>query len=454
MKRTNGKRLLSALLTLTMLFALAGCGSSKPKTAEEYVNAINTALTATPCTQMDLDMSLKINVSGGDVGTMALGMDMNTSTTVSSEPVGAYALSKVILDLEGEPVETEAESYTVVEDDAVVVYNYAGGVWTRTVTGQSADTLIYTTSAVRMDTANLSLDETVTEWNGTPAACLVTSLSGSDLQDLLSTMIAQLGSAENGIDLSALTCDGRIYVSSETYLPIAEELTISGMGEVIGSVMGLDGVETEVPTCTITVNYKSYEAQNAVTLPENAKEQAAAWEHLLAGDPANGDGTYTIREGMALVDVVVPEGFEVTDTDYDHVTMVQEDNCRQITYTMFTMELGYPQSDYDNYFYGEHNSAISRRQPAGVGLEREKMVLSADMDFSCDFLSTTWENGRTDAELRGWCYVTEDDSYCYYLLVEVADGHINGSTKVKDADITPEEFISYLNAASISSLSK
>lgn len=454
MKRTDGKRRIFMLLAIIVLFALVGCGGNKPQTPEEYVNAINTALTATPCTQADMVIRLKINVSGADVGTMALGMDMNMSTTVSSDPAGAYVHSTAVLDLEGTPVTTEAESYTVVENDALVVYSYSNGIWTRTATSQSADALVYTTSAVRIDMTNLSLDETVTEWNGLPAVCLETSLSGSDLRDLVSTMIAQLGSVENGINLSTLTCDGRIYVSPETYLPIAEELTITGMGDTIASAMGLEGVETEVPTCTITVNYKSYEAQGAVTLPENAREQAAAWEHLLVGDPANADGTYTIREGMALMDIAVPEGFEVTDTDYDHVTMEQEDNCRQITYTMFTMESGLVQSDYDNYFYREHDSSISRREPAGVGLEREKLVLSANMDFSCDLLSTTWDNGRTDAELRGWCYVTEDESYCYYLLVEVADGHINGSTKVKDADITSEEFISYLNAASISSLMK
>lgn len=114
------------------------------------------------------------------------------------------------------------------------------------------------------------------------------------------------------------------------------------------SVLQNSGIEGTVNHCSYEVNYNSYEQQAPITLPDGAKEKAAAWAHLLEGNPDNGDGTYTIREGMSLVDIPVPEGFTVANTAYDTLELEQDDNNRKITYMMYYLEDG--EDDAGTYF--------------------------------------------------------------------------------------------------------
>ena len=180
MKKVKSKRVVSMLVALSLLSALAGCGEAKPETPAEITDAMHTAMTATPCTSMKMDFVLDMSVSSEETGTMLLGMDMSSEGTVSSDPVASHSVVTTLLDLEGQPVETTAETYTVVEDDTLVTYALTSGIWTRVETGVAVDALT-AASAIELDSANVSIDEAVTEWNGIPAVCLVTTMSGAEM---------------------------------------------------------------------------------------------------------------------------------------------------------------------------------------------------------------------------------------------------------------------------------
>jgi hypothetical protein len=453
MKSLTSRRPASILPALALVLALAGCGTAdKPKSASETADAMYAALAATPCTQMELDMNLDMRVSGAGVSAMALGMDLATSVTLCCDPVSSYALAAVDLDLEGQPIQTTAETYTVMEGGALVTYTCTGGIWTKTAAGQTPEALLESASAVQLDSASLRLDETITEWDGVPAVCLVTTIAGPDMQDILGMLIQSAGSSSaEDLDLSAVTCSARIYLNAETNLPIAEEIEISGMSHMMAAALGQADAEVEVTACTAAITFQSYEAQEAVVLPEGAAENAAAWERLLSGEPNNGDGTYTIREGMVLIDVAIPEGFEVTDADYDHVTAEQPGNARRVTYTMYVVEDD--GSMAGTYFTSMMDKTVSRQQQAEPRMEREQIDLeTGGLSFSCDLLSTTWSSGRTEADFLAWTPLHYDGGTGYYLLVEVLDGFSTGLVGgvEKNADITAEEFVSYLSAAASS----
>ena len=70
MKKVKSKRVVSMLVALSLLSALAGCGEAKPETPAEITDAMHTAMTATPCTSMKMDFVLDMSVSSEETGTM------------------------------------------------------------------------------------------------------------------------------------------------------------------------------------------------------------------------------------------------------------------------------------------------------------------------------------------------------------------------------------------------
>ena len=105
-------------------------------------------------------------------------------------------------------------------------------------------------------------------------------------------------------------------------------------------------------------------------------------------------------------------------------------------------------------FLATNDKSEKRWTELGGGkVEREQLELATDAyGFTCDLLSTTWETGRTDANFYAWTTLGTDDAGTYYLHVEVTDGYNDGMGFSKNADITPDEFVAYLNAAMPSKL--
>lgn len=468
------KRLFSLLILFVLIFTLSACTNNDPVpstsiptepsetvpeklTAVQIAELMEQALAKEPASKLSMvmDMTLSMQVEGIDP--MEMTMKTTTQMTLSQEPVSSHILAAVDVSIAGEGGTTTTETYTVLENGELVSYVCSEGIWIKVPTGQTADDL--TASPVTFDAANITLDETVTSWNGQSVLCLKTQITGELVEKALGDTLS--GIQENGgalgdsadmleaIDYTKMVCDCTIYLDPETYLPIGQEMTIDGMNEVMAPLYEGLGINVDVSKCAATTTFLSYDAQPVVTVPADIAAKAEAWSRLLANEPDNGDGTFTIRESSVLIDLIHPEGFEVIDKDYDHVTF-QRDDHRLITFTMYYLS----GSDTTGAaFATENDNSIERWTTSGGQVEREQLEVSTDaLTFTCDLLGTTWESGREDANLYAWTALAYDEGGTYYLHVRVTDGYSDGMGSSKSADITVDEFLAYLNAASPSKL--
>lgn len=457
------KSILSLLLAMLILLC-CGCGadpapettpSTQPKlTVAEIVQNMRFAMTETPCSKLETTVTFSISMDAGEAGKTNITTESITEMTVSQDPVSGYSVAATRVTTEGETTESLAENYTIIEDGMMVSYVKSGGIWVKMPTDQTPDQLLASASSVGMDSGTVTLDENVTEWNGKAAICLKTALTGEAIETALGSLLdslAGLDASLDALDVSQLSYDSVIYLDPDTFLPIAQEITFAGMNEMLAPLYQNSGITVEVTEYTTTGIYLSYDPQKAVTLPEGAAEQAEIWARLLSGDPDNGDGTFTIREGLALIDVVHPEGFDVKETDYDHVTFVRDD-YREITY-MMSYITGESAPGSGEYFMKVNDSTERRWNSNGGKVDRQQMNVETDtLPFTCDLLATTWGSGREDANFYAWAPLSSDGTGTYYLYIEITDGASDGFGFSKNADITPEEFMAYLNAAAPSKL--
>ncbi len=469
------KSIFSIVTLLALIFMLCACANTEPtpstepsteptETVPEKLTAIQIAelmeqaLEKTPVRKLDMVMDITMSMHIEGIDPMEMSIITTSQMTQSQDPVSSHILQTAEISLNGEGSTTTTETYTVLENGKLVSYVYSEGIWVKVPTGLTPETFI-SSNSVTFDPANITLDETVTEWNGQNLLCLRTRITGDLVEAVLGDTLG--GIRENGgvvgdsanildaIDYTKLTCDCTIYLDPETYLPIGEEMAIEGMNEVMAPLYEGLGIDVNVDKCVSTVNFLSYEAQPEATVPADISAKAEAWTRLLANEPDNGDGTFTIREGGVLIDLIHPEGFEVADKDYDHVTF-QRDDHRQITFTMYYLS---GNDTTGAAFIAENDKSADRWITGGGQVNREQLNVSTDaLTFTCDLLATTWESGREDANFYAWTALAYDEAGTYYLHVEVTDGYNDGMGTSKTADISSDEFLSYLNAASLSKL--
>lgn len=465
------KKRAARMICLVLIAALLCCGCTGKEeqtpttvpteppvlTPAETVAKMQEAMLQTPCSEMMMVMELNMSIAAEGIEAIEMDMRMSTEMTISQDPVSASSVVTVEMGQGGESTQTQTQSYTVTEDGTLVTYMHSDGVWMKTPTGQTSEDFAKTTSTVTVDPGNVVIDETVTQWKGKEAICLKSEMTGESVQSAVDGVLGNMGNALGegaefltAADYTQLSCSAVIYLDPETFLPMAEEMTFTGLGDVVAPVFQELDITVEVPTYKATAEFLSYEAQPTVILPEGAAEKAEAWSRLLANEPDNGDGTFTIREGAALIDIVHPDGFTVEEKDYDHVTFQRED-YRKITYMMY-YTTGADTTGIN--FLATNDKSVERWTNLGGGsVEREQLELGTDvLTFTCDLLATTWETGRTDANFYAWSALGNDGAGTYYLYVEITDGYNDGMGFSKSADITTDEFLTYLSAAAPSTL--
>ena len=446
------KRFLSVCLAAVLAASCCAC-SPEPETPAQVVEKMQAALLESPCGHAQMVMDMTMTLDAGEFGTLEMSTKTTNDIKITQEPVSGYTTATVDVDYGGEKSQTFTENYSVVEDGELVSYIHSDGVWMKVSTGQTPEDLAKSASSVSVDAANVAIDETVTEFEGKEAICLTTQITGEALQATLSGMLESIGQqggsleeaadTVGSIDYSALTCDARIFLDKETYLPMAEEMTFSGMSDVLNPLYEQMGITADVTSCTASAAFLSYEAQEETVLPEGAKEKAEKWMRLLSGEPDNGDGTFTIREGTALIDIVPPEGFELTDKGYDHVYF-KRDDYREVRYTAH-----YGTAEY---FTSKMDRQLNRYGNLPRNVSREQIPLAGDvLNFDTDIVGVDWQSYE-EGLMYAWADLGSDGNANYFIFIEVEDGYNDGTGNKKSADVTPEEFMAYLNAATPSDL--
>lgn len=361
-------RTAAGTLTAALLLSMQGCMPMSPQQTAERVAA---NMAETPCTAASVtgQMELSIGMGGMEVDTT---VSVEESLVYSPDPMQGYMNLEMNYELMGIRVPMTLESYLLEEDGKMVQYLHSDDIW---MCADADTSMVQAGTAVQFDDPeNLTFDKEVEELDGTPAICLVGTLSGDTLSPILDGMLGELaGSQEQEdtlqeqADLSGVSADVRMYVNKETYLPIRTEYTVVGLDAVMNSMLEGSGMSYTVSNFTMTCDYTSYEPQEIPALPPQAHVAAEQAARLAEGNPDNGNGIYTIREGNYYMDIATPEGYEVSGMNYDMVTFYSEELDRTVQYQMYTtieqndfglidgyytelMENHPDQYPYDNYY--------------------------------------------------------------------------------------------------------
>ncbi len=437
------KKALSLCMALMLLILCCGCEKA-PETAGEYVARMQEELTKTPCTKVELAMDMTVGMDMGPLGSFDMTMNTDTVSSVSEDPLGGYTEAAVLMEVAGQSETVTSTAYLVEENGEAITYTETAGTWIKVPTGQTMEQWRAALSDMQLDAANVAFAEDTGAYDAAQVVCLTTQIAGEELQDalddVLNSLTATMGTTTNtaALDFSVLTCDLRIYVDKKTCLPVEQVMTVSGMDELMNQAFSNMAVTVEVKEYSAATKYLAFEKQQVPQLPEGAKEKAEVWTHLQAGENDNGDGTCTIGNGIALVNATVPEGFVLKENAYNQVKF-RRDDYRTVEYALLATSEAAIAANMDEL--------ETYNRTHGATVSREQMLLTGEhFDFTCEIMGNQWTSYE-EAQMAAWTLLGSDDTTEYWLLIQVNDGYNNGLGTVKSADITPEEFMTYLNGA-------
>lgn len=425
------RRFLSAaagMAAVSLVFSLQGCSASPQGMAERMTAAV----AETPCTaaQVTGQVELSTAIAGLEVDTI---VSVEESILYSPESRQAYMDLEMGYEMMGVRVPITLESYLVEEDGKTMQYLHSDDLW---MYSEADSAMVQAGTALQFDDPeSITLDKEVKELDGEPAVCLVGTVSGDSLAPLLGSMLGELTEVQESgtpgepgrLDLEGVSADVRMYVDQKTWLPLRTECNVSGLDEVMNRLMDGTGITYTVNSFTMTCDYTSYQPQTIPALPPEAKVAADQSKRLAQGNPDNGNGYYTIREGDYYMDIATPDGYTVTDTNYDYVEFYNEELDRTVSYQMFATIY---QNDLDlveNYY-----QELSDEHP---NLYPDTGYYDTDTLSFCVMWVEYEENGLAGGNYFGWSYledqVTPQATTFPWIVVRVWDG---GNSKDASAE--------------------
>lgn len=262
------------MLALILVLGLLCCGCGAPKTPEEVVERMNAALEKTPCSQMDSEVGFSMAMDMGMLGSMEMDMQMAMAMTVCQDPVGVQMDLLMDISAAGESMQTEAKSYMVMEDGNLVSYTCSEGQWVKAVSAEDFASMTDSMNGMDLTGATMTIDETITEFEGIKVICLNVAMTGESVEGVLDGMMQDNEAMDilGDVDWSALSCEGKLYVDAKTYLPVAEIMTVSGMDTAMSSAFEGLGVTVEIGTFDVSARFRNYEPVGPIVVPEEAAD--------------------------------------------------------------------------------------------------------------------------------------------------------------------------------------
>lgn len=411
------KRMTVLLMALVMLLTFAACGqpdtadtttvppTEPPMTAERLVQKLVAAADGKQITQAETSMELDYSVSADGV-TMEVAMDLAMNMKTSAEPYGSYSDVTMTMDIMGEQTVETYQQYVLEEDGTVISYTHTDSTdsWEKLDMGtlgeemkaQSAD---YQYIAELAPEA-MTLAENTQVINGREAYVLSCTLTGEQMQKSADSfasvqeMLAGLGLGE--LDYTGLTALTTYYIDAETCLPVQMEMEIQGMDNMMSgmmdSLLGEEAsdveMEVEIPTCRMVYQNMSYDPVEIPAVPEEGLIMA----NQASFNPDQGDGTYIIQESGSAVKITCPEGWSVTDMDYNYLVMEADNGQRSATYIMYgNIDGGYVFVPFiernevialDNY--GSHGNTTMELDGNSYGALWVECTDGSDVNFAWD----------------------------------------------------------------------
>ena len=445
----------SLILGTAAALALSGCGAMTP---EKLADKVKKAVEETPYSQMELDLTADMAIGDPTTGIeMDVGIQMDGQIRVSYDPDTMYENLNMTMEMMGVRLPINVEVYILPEDSEMVTYTYTDldGRWLRQGTGSSDQIGDNRSLALwAMPNENFTIDEEVTELEGTEVICLNGTITGEEVSKALGSLLSGLEESGSlldegmlmeeedltgldGIDWEKVSAQVTAYVDAKTYLPLRDEFSFSGLDEALNDIVRESGATLGIHQVEMSVDYTSYDPVDPCALPEGAKEQAAQNERLLGGNPDNGDGTFTIQEGGYYADILAPEGYELAYTNYDEVDFYSEELDRLVCYQMWTND------DRNDFFFWDMVDQAAYEYTGDMfGPERMasiEIVDTANFSFALDGFSYQGDY----AGYNYYAWTNMDEEYYSWVLVSIYDGG-----DAMDSTITREEVQSLLGQVS------
>lgn len=427
---------------------LSGCG---PMTPKKLAAKVEKAVEQTPYSQAELDMTLEMSLAEPTTGIeMDVGFQIGGEMQVSYDPSTVYENLDCTIEIMGLRVPSSMEVYTLQEGDKLATYTNTAGSWTRSESDPAAQTSETASIALwDLPADQLTIDEEVTELDGTPAYCLTGTVSGQQLSQAMGFLFNSLGDtgglpdqdmlledAPADIDWDQVSAQMVAYVDSNTYLPLREEITLSGLDEAMDLPQTEGSVSLQIKNTRMTVTYTSYEPVSPCVLPEGAKEAAAQSQRLLEGNPDNGDGTYTLQESGFYVDIQAPEGYTLAGTNYDEVDFYNEELDRTVRYQVYIT------ADSNDLWFWQmvcDEESLYAGEVFTNGRMASKYLTTDNFTYCVDGFTYSGEN-YTAGNYYAWANL--DDTFYGWVVVTIYDGG-----KKQDSAITTPEIQDLLDLA-------
>ena len=433
-------------LVLAMVLALPGCGAMTP---EKLAAKVKQAVEENPYSQAEMEMIMETSVADPTTGIeMDVGLQLNGQMRVSYEPDTLYEKVELTIEMMGLRMPTEVEIYILPEGDKTVSYTNIAGSWLWSEVDPSTQASDSISIAIwDLPPEQLAINEEVTELEGAPAACLTGQVTGEEIANAVGFLFNSMGGSgqlDDGmliggdqdelddIDWEKVSAQVTTYVDPETYLPLREEITFSGLEDALSDMLGGEEVSFSLEKMEMSVDYTSYEPVDPCVLPEGAKAAADQSQRLMDGDPDNGDGTFTIQESGYYVDVTAPEGYELDMTNYDEVDFYSEELDRLVCYQMWRT------SDSNDLFFWDmvsEEETLYTGDSTGSSRIEFEVIPTENYRFCLD--GYTYQGEYAGKNYYAW--VNLDDQFYNWVLVRIYDG---GSTM--DSSITREELVELL----------
>lgn len=285
MKRTKA---IALLLTLSILIlALSGCGKmTTEKLAVKMADAVQDRQMAQSTMEMEMDISFNLEQMGMSLD-MALAVDYIMDMKMASDPYELYSETVMNMNMEflgqSEELTEKIKTHVVMEDGKLVSYVYSDttGSWERQEMelDQIPANLDYSFLTEKL--AELVMDEEKQELDGREVYVVRITLTGEEMQDALNSASGLPETFSNmgitDLDMSTLRIPTVFYVDAKTYLPVQIEMELTGMDEMMNSLLSsalgsVDGLaEVSITNCRAVYKNISFDPVEVPEVPAEAK---------------------------------------------------------------------------------------------------------------------------------------------------------------------------------------
>ena len=287
----HARRIALVLALSLLILCFAGCGRM---TTEKLAGNMVSATAGKIMTQMDAEMDLEMDFAVGEGEMiMEMGFDIGYEMAMKmrQEPFAGYGDIKldVSMDVLGQNVDISEtmQLYMVLEDGKLINYTHTDSLdsWeSQEAPDTEAATQTMDYSFLTEMVPEITMDEEKALLGEQEVYVIRLTMTGEQMQkalgenSALTDVLSQAG-IDGQIDFSALTVPAVFYVDAESFLPVQIELEITGMGEMMQSMvtalpnMGLEGdsVQIAVPVCRMVVKNISFDPVEVPALPDGIK---------------------------------------------------------------------------------------------------------------------------------------------------------------------------------------